>query len=217
MQVFDCTDESARSEGLTAALEAIAADELVVLPTDTGYALGGDAFSSSVARRIRSVKGMEKTAPLQVLISDRSVLDGIAIPASYDAIALADVFWPGPLTLIVPAQPTVTWDIGGHPELVQVRVPKHAVSQELLRSSGPLAVSAARKNGSPIISGVDDVADLAHHVVVFLDSGTITPSLSTIVDCSTSKEVTVLRKGPISVGQIVDVLGYMPRLVVDSG
>ena len=102
MQIFDCTDNDMRREGLSAALGAILAEELVVFPTDTGYALGGDAFSGSVARRIRSIKGMERTAPLQVLISDRSVLGGVA-SASDDAMALADAFWPGPLTLITPS------------------------------------------------------------------------------------------------------------------
>jgi len=213
VQIFDCTDNDMRREGLSAALGAILAEELVVFPTDTGYALGGDAFSSSVARRIRSIKGMERTAPLQVLISDRSVLGGVA-SASDDAMALADAFWPGPLTLITPSQPTVNWEIGGHPKLVQVRVPKHDVGQELLGVSGPLVVSAARNHGSSIIHAADDVTDLAHHVVVFLDSGFITPSLSTIVDCSAG-EVAVLRKGPISVGQIVDVLGYMPGVLAD--
>jgi tRNA threonylcarbamoyl adenosine modification protein (Sua5/YciO/YrdC/YwlC family) len=215
VKVFDCLDLEARAEGLSAALEAISADELVVIPTDTGYALAGDAFSTSVARRIRSVKAMEKNAPLQVLISDKSVLSGIANPASYDALALSDAFWPGPLTLILPAQPTVVWDIGAENSIVQVRVPKNAVAEEILMSTGPLAVSAARNSGSSIITSVDDVTDLEHHVVVFLNAGVITPQLSTIVDCTTSEPVAVIRKGPISVGQIVDVLGYMPRTIVD--
>ena len=210
LEIFDCRDESERSRGIAAAVSATVADHLIVFPTDTCYALGGDAFSIAAARRIRTVKGLHGNAPLQVLIAETGVLSGVAAPASEDAWKLAEAFWPGPLTLIVPASPTIQWDIGGNPGLVQVRVPKYGVAAELLAASGPLVVSAARNSGPPIIESIADLADLQHHVAVSLDSGMIKPeALSTIVDCS-GGEAAILRNGPISIGQLVDVLGYMP-------
>lgn len=213
LEIFDCQEELTRSQGISAAVSATLADHLVVFSTDTSYALGGNAFSVAAARRIRTIKGLPGTAPLQVLIAETAVLRGVAAPASEEAWKLAEAFWPGPLTLIVPTSPTVQWDVGGAPGLVQVRVPKNDVAMKLLAASGPLVVSAARNLRSPIITSIDDFEGLQHHVAVFLDSGIVKPdALSTIVDCS-SGEAAILRRGPISIGQLVDVLGYMPTVL----
>ena len=210
VQIFDCSDEDTRYEGFGVAASTLTSEHLVILPTDTSYALAGYAFSSASVRRIRSIKHMDRDTPLQVLMSHVAVLDGVATLASVEARLLAERFWPGPLTLIVPSSPTIEWDIGGNPGLVQVRVPDHPVATEVLTRTGPLVVSAARYGDMPIIESVADVADLEHHVAVFLDAGVISPTLSTIVNC-TREKVAVLRKGPISIGQLVDVLDYMPE------
>jgi L-threonylcarbamoyladenylate synthase len=217
VQIFDCFDDVTRPKGIAAAVSAVLAQELIILPTDTAYAVAGDAFASSPAHRIRSIKGMDDSAPLQVLISGKQVLDGVASPASDEARKLADAFWPGPLTLIVPTSPSVRWDIGGAPDLVQVRVPAHPVAIELLSQTGPLVASAARSLETDVISGPEVVGygagGLAEAVSVFLNYRTIEPvALSTIVDCS-SAQIAILRKGRISVGQLVDVLGYMPAVL----
>jgi tRNA threonylcarbamoyl adenosine modification protein (Sua5/YciO/YrdC/YwlC family) len=214
VQIFDCLDDVARPKGIAAAVSAVLAQELIILPTDTAYAVAGDAFASGPAHQIRSIKGMDDAAPLQVLISGTQVLDGVASPASQEARKLADAFWPGPLTLIVPSSPSVRWDIGGAPDLVQVRVPAHPIAAELLSQTGPLVASAARGLHTGVIDGAEgageDTAELSAAVSVFLNYSTIQPvALSTIVDCS-SAEIAILRKGRISVGQLVDVLGYMP-------
>jgi L-threonylcarbamoyladenylate synthase len=210
LEIFDCREEPARTHGVNAAASATIAEHLVVFSADTSYALAGDAFSVAAARRIRTIKGLTGNAPLQVLIAETGVLHGVAAAAPEDAWKLAEAFWPGPLTLIVPSSPTVEWDIGGAQGLVQVRVPMNVVAAELLAASGPLVVSAARDYQTQVITGIDDIGSLQHHVAVFLDSGVIKPEgLSTIVDLS-SGEAVILRRGPITTGQIVDVLGYMP-------
>jgi L-threonylcarbamoyladenylate synthase len=217
VQIFDCLDDATRPKGIAAAVSAVLAQELIILPTDTAYAVAGDAFASTPANKIRSLKGLDDAAPLQVLISGKQVLDGVASPASDEARKLADAFWPGPLTLIVPTSPSVHWDIGGAPDLVQVRVPAHPVAAELLSQTGPLVASAARNLATGVVDGVDGIGDgsgeLAEAVSVFLNYRRIEPiALSTIVDCS-SAEIAILRKGRISVGQLVDVLGYMPAVL----
>lgn len=211
--IFDVLEDSERAAGAKAATTAISQEHLVIFPTDTGYALGGDAFSAAATRRIRTIKGMVTDAPLQVLISGVRALEGVAENATDQVRSLADAFWPGPLTLVVPTSRSISWDIGGHPQVVQVRVPDHPVATDLLSRAGPLAVSAARSSNSPIVESVEDVHDLQHHVAMFLNFGAIKQGgFSTIVDC-TSGEAVVLRKGPITVGQLVDVLGYMPRVL----
>jgi len=213
VQIFDCTDQDARSQGIAAAVSAVFSQNLIVIPTDTAYALAGYAFAESPAHAIRSVKGVDEITPLQVLISDKQVLDGVSLNAPESARKLADAFWPGPLTLIVPASPSLRWHIGGDERLVQVRVPGNDVAVELLTRTGPLLASAARSATSAIVEGPDSAADLAGQVSIFLDCGKISPTtLSTIVDCG-GAEATILRKGKISVGQLVDVLGYLPRLI----
>ncbi len=210
MQVFDCLDEEARSQGIAAAVSAIFSQGLIILPTDTSYALAGYAFGEAPANTIRTAKGVAETTPLQVLISNKQVLDGISMQAPDHARLLADAFWPGPMTLIVPASPSLRWHVGGDERFVQVRVPEQDVAIEVLSRTGPLIASAARASSGGIVEGQDSIGELAEHTAVFLDCGTIEPGvLSTVVDC-TGVEATVLRKGKITVGQIVDVLGYMP-------
>ena len=213
MQVFDCLNEETRSQGIAAAVSAIFSQNLVVLPTETSYALAGYAFGEAPAAAIRTAKAIGETTPLQVLIADKQVLDGISMQAPEHARMLADAFWPGPMTLIVPASPSLRWHIGGDERYVQVRVPDQDVAVELLGKTGPLVVSAARPAASEIVEGQSSVGDLEEHTAVFLDCGPIPPGvLSTVVDC-TGGEVTILRKGKITVGQIVDVLGYMPLVL----
>jgi tRNA threonylcarbamoyl adenosine modification protein (Sua5/YciO/YrdC/YwlC family) len=210
VQVFDCLEEETRSAGIAAAVSAIFTQSLVILPTDTSYALTGYAFGEAPASAIRTAKGLTDTAPLQVLISNKQVLDGISMQAPEHARQLADAFWPGPLTLIVPASPSLRWHVGGDERFVQVRVPDQEVAIEVLSRTGPLLASAARSLAGDIVENQESIGDLTDHTGVFLDCGTIEPTvLSTVVDC-TGPEANVLRKGKITVGQIVDVLGYMP-------
>jgi L-threonylcarbamoyladenylate synthase len=212
VQVFDCLEDEAKSQGIAAAVSAIFSQDLIVIPTDTSYALAGYAFGELPAYKIRTAKAIAETTPLQVLISNKTVLDGISMQAPDHARLLAEAFWPGPLTLIVPASPSLRWHIGGDERFVQVRVPEQEVAIEVLSRTGPLIASAARGNASGIVDGAQSIGGLADHTSVFLDAGTIEPGiLSTVVDC-TGPEATVLRKGKITLGQIVDVLGYMPRV-----
>jgi tRNA threonylcarbamoyl adenosine modification protein (Sua5/YciO/YrdC/YwlC family) len=211
LQIFDTVTDADRTAGVSALVSAVSNEHLVIIPTDTGYAVCGDAFSTAATRRIRTVKGMPANAPLQVLIGTVRALEGVAENATAQVRSLAEAFWPGPLTMIVPTSRSLTWDIGGDPRFVQLRVPNHPVAVELLSRTGPLAASSAR-SGSSAVESAEDVGDLEHHVAAFLSAGAIKQEgLSTIVDC-TSDEVAILRKGPITVGQLVDVLGYMPKV-----
>jgi L-threonylcarbamoyladenylate synthase len=213
VQVFDCQEAETRSQGIAAAVSAVFSQQLIVVPTDTSYALAGYAFGEGPAEKIRTAKGFGETTPLQVLISNKTVLDGISMQAPEHARLLAEAFWPGPMTLIVPASPSLRWHVGGDERFVQVRVPDQEVTIEVLSRTGPLLASAARASGTGIVESQDTIGSLDEHTQVFLDYGTIEPVvLSTVVDCS-GPEAAVLRKGKITVGQIVDVLGYMPAVL----
>lgn len=210
MEILDCLDESARPAAVAAALSAVLDEKLIVMPTDTAYALAGYAFAPSPPRQIRAAKGMDPGVPLQVLISGAQALHGVAWPVPEEVAKLVDAFWPGPLTLIVASSPSLQWQIGGRPGVVQVRAPRHPVATELLNATGPLVASAARGANAPIAESAAALGELGANVAVMLDCGPIPAgTLSTIVDC-TGPEAAILRKGQITVGQLVDVLGYLP-------
>lgn len=109
---IDCTDPESLAEGIETAREALARRECVVLPTDTVYGIGADAFSPQAVAVLLAAKGRGRTMPPPVLMGSVDVLDGLAMEVPEPARELAREFWPGALTLIVQSQPTLTWDLG---------------------------------------------------------------------------------------------------------
>src|SRR3954452_4410577 len=140
---FDCADPDARVEGIAAATAAVAEGNLVVLPTDTVYGLGADAFSHDAVARLLLAKGRGRDMPVPVLIGSMRTLDGIATHVPDVARDLVAAFWPGALTVICRQQPSLMWDLGDARGTVAVRMPLHEVALDLLRATGPLAVSSA--------------------------------------------------------------------------
>ena len=123
--------------------------ELVVLPTDTVYGIGADAFDPDAVRRLLAAKGRGRDMPPPVLVSAPTTLDALAVGVPSYARALIDELWPGPLTLVCRQQPSLQWDLGDTRGTVAVRMPDHAVALELLARTGPLAVSSANRTGLP--------------------------------------------------------------------
>jgi tRNA threonylcarbamoyl adenosine modification protein (Sua5/YciO/YrdC/YwlC family) len=202
---FNCTDETQRSEGIAAAQTALAARQCVVMPTDTVYGIAADAFSAQAVATLLAAKGRGRSMPPPVLIPRPQTLDGLATGISAEARALADTFWPGGLTLIFHAQPSLTWDLGDTKGTVAVRMPDDRLALDLLALTGPLAVSSANRTGQAAArTAAEARAQLAESVEVYLedgprpadgpDSGESVPS--TIVDC-TSVPFRIVRQGTI--------------------
>ncbi|PWJ56285.1 translation factor SUA5 [Quadrisphaera granulorum] len=198
---YDCTDPAAREAGLRHARDALARGELVVFPTDTVHGIAADAFDPEAVARLLAAKGRGRAMPPPVLVSDVAVLDGLAAGVPATARALAEAFWPGGLTLVCRAQPSLRWDLGDTGGTVAVRVPNHDLVRELLRSTGPLAVSSANKTGRPAATSAAEAEEqLGDVVAAYLDDGsparTDAPP-STIVD-ATGEQLRVLRRGAVS-------------------
>jgi tRNA threonylcarbamoyl adenosine modification protein (Sua5/YciO/YrdC/YwlC family) len=121
----------------------------VVLPTDTVYGLGTDAFSPSAIAELLAAKGRGRDMPVPVLVGSPRTLDGIATGLSQTARDLIEAFWPGGLTIVATAQPSLRWDLGDTGGTVAVRMPLHPVALEVLQHTGPLAVSSANRTGMP--------------------------------------------------------------------
>ncbi|NEA34661.1 threonylcarbamoyl-AMP synthase [Streptomyces sp. SID13031] len=190
-----------------AAVDAIEAGDLVVLPTDTVYGIAADAFKADAVQRLLDAKGRGRDMPPPVLISVVESLDALATDISDDGRKLCEAFWPGPLTVICHAQASLMWDLGETQGTVALRVPDHENTRELLSRTGPLAVSSANLSGQPAALDVYDAeAQLLDTVAVYLDGGVATGGQpSTIVDL-TGEIPHIVRIGALTVQQIRDLV-----------
>lgn len=205
---FDMAVPAERAEGLDAAVGAVRRGELVVLPTDTVYGLGADAFAPEAVQRLLEAKGRGRDMPVPVLVGSPRTLDGIATGLSDTARALVEAFWPGGLTLVCRAQPSLRWDLGDTGGTVAVRMPLHPVAIELLNQTGPMAVSSANRSGMPPAVSVDEaVEQLGEAVSVYLDGGPAgEPVPSTIIDV-TGAVPRLLRAGALAEHVLREVAG----------
>jgi L-threonylcarbamoyladenylate synthase len=200
---FSCADEEERGRGIEAAVTALRSGKLVVTPTDTVYGLAADAFDPAAVRRLLRVKARGRDKPPPVLVAAATTLDALATRVPALARELVEELWPGPLTLVCRQQPSLTWDLGDNRATVAVRMPDHEVALELLRQTGPLAVSSANRTTEPAATNVDDAEEmLGAAVQVYLDDGPTGGEVpSTILDVTTATP-RVLREGAIELARL---------------
>ena len=205
--VFDCSDPDQRAAGLDAATAAIGRGELVLLPTDTVYGVAADAFTPSAVTGLLAAKNRGRAMPVPVLIGEASTLAGLVVNLPPVANELAQAFWPGGLTLVLEHAPSLAWDLGDAEGTVAVRLPDDEIARDLLRRTGPLAVSSANRSGRPAATTAEEaVEQLGEHAAVVLDGGPRASSAaSTIVDC-TGPTPRVLRVGAIEVDRLEQVV-----------
>jgi tRNA threonylcarbamoyl adenosine modification protein (Sua5/YciO/YrdC/YwlC family) len=208
MDMFDCGDAVTRSTGIASAISALKGGRLVVLPTDTVYGLGADAFNSEAVAALLAAKGRGRNMPVPVLVGSWRTIEGLVYTVPTGARDLIEAFWPGALSLVVRQAPSLSWDLGDANGTVMLRMPLHPVAIELLREVGPMAVSSANMSGQPPAVTADEArAQLGDLVEVYLDAGPAAKqAASTIVDL-TGATPRILRQGPITADQISEVLG----------
>lgn len=219
--VYDCTTESGRAEGLAKAVEAVRDGKVVVLPTDTVYGVGADAFSEDAVAAVLAAKGRGRDMPPPVLVPNVRTVDGLATDVPPWARDLIKEFWPGPLTLVFQAQSSLMWDLGETNGTVALRMPQDEIALELLAEVGPMAVTSANQSGQPPATTITEAAaQLGAAVAVYLDAGKRADNVpSTIVDC-TGERPRVLREGALSEAALATVLDahFPPEPVVaDAG
>ncbi len=201
--VFDCTTPQGLADAIPKVAQGVKEGELVVLPTDTVYGIGADAFLPASVQALLAAKGRGREMPPPVLIADTATLDALAADVPAYARALVEEFWPGPLTIVLHAQHSLSWDLGDTAGTVAVRMPDDPVALALLRAVGPMAVSSANRTGYPASRTVIDAAtQLGAAVTYYLDGGPVRGGLaSTIVDCTGAEPVT-LRRGALGEDEI---------------
>lgn len=194
---------------IAAGAQALAAGRLVAFPTETVYGLGADALDPAAVARIFRAKGRPTDHPLICHVASADELPGLMAAPTPAATALADAFWPGPLTLVVERAAAVPDAVTGGRDTVAVRVPAHPQALALLRAfGGPVAAPSANRFGRPSPTRADDVAaELGDAVDVIIDGGPCEVGIeSTVLDLTTDPPQ-VLRPGRISAEQIAQVLG----------
>jgi len=217
-QRFATDDPTEREAGIANAALAVQRGRLVVLPTDTVYGVGADAFSPAAVTRLLDAKGRGRDMPPPVLVSATTTLDALAVGVPTYARALVEELWPGPLTLVCRQQPSLQWDLGDTRGTVAVRMPDHEVALELLARTGPLAVSSANRSGMPAATDADAAEQmLGDSVEVILDGGTSPGGeASTIVDV-TGEVGRVLRLGAVSLERLNEIVEPVGASIVDGG
>lgn len=207
-RVYDCNLRSERADGIEAAAAAVRSGRVVVLPTDTVYGIGCDAFDGTAVRTLLTAKRRGPDMPVGVLVGSWTTIDGLVTAVPQSARALIEAFWPGELSLVLEHAPSLAWDLGSTHGTVMLRMPLHPVALELLREVGPMAVSSANTSGNPPASDVTQaITQLGGSVAVYLDGGPSgEPVASTIVDL-TGDRPRLLREGGVTAEQIEEVVG----------
>lgn len=220
-KVFDCSVDTELLTGMRLAKVALGRGELVVLPTDTVYGLAADAFSPSGVQKLLDAKGRTAQSPPPVLIANLDTLNALADFVPEVARKLAETFWPGALTIILKAQPGLTWELGETRGTVALRMPDHKIALALLAETGPLAVSSANLTGEPAATTSQQAVDyLGDSVQVYLDAGNSPKGeASTILDLTgitekivdgeivTEGKVRIVRMGALKRAKLKTVVG----------
>ncbi|WP_456786944.1 L-threonylcarbamoyladenylate synthase [Cellulomonas sp. P5_C5] len=205
-RITPASDPTTWGPALDEAVNVLSRGGLVVLPTDTVYGIAADAFTPPAVQALLDAKGRGRQMPPPVLIGDVRTLDGLATDVPAGARALAEAFWPGGLTLIVRAQPSLAWDLGETHGTVALRVPDHETARALLRRTGPLAVSSANRTGSPAAVTAQDAFDqLGESVAVYLDAGDAPGQVASSIVDATGPTLRLVRAGALSLEQLNEV------------
>ncbi|MFC7406312.1 L-threonylcarbamoyladenylate synthase [Georgenia alba] len=206
MSVHDCQDPEQRAAGLDAAVEVLGRGELAVIPTDTVYGIAADAFDADAVAALLAAKGRGRQMPPPVLVGNTAALDGLATEVPDVVRDLVAEFWPGPLTVVLLAQPSLAWDLGDTDGTVALRMPDEEIALELLRRTGPLAVSSANLSGRPAATTAQEaVESFGDAVSLYLDGGPSRGAVASTILDATAERLTVLRHGALSVEQLAAV------------
>ena len=226
-RIYDCSVDTDLLTGMRLAKVSLGRHELVVMPTDTVYGIGCDAFSAKGVEALLAAKGRGPQSPPPVLIPNTQTLHALAERVPDVAVRLAETFWPGALAIVRRAHPSLGWDLGETRGTVALRMPDHKIALALLEEVGPMAVSSANLTGEPAATTCQQAeAYLGSSVSVYLDGGTSPKGeastildLTSIVDTydadgglTTTGTIKIVRRGALRPEQIRSIAGSLLEL-----
>jgi len=201
-------DTQNRNRAISMAYSTIRRGGLVIVPTESQYAVVTDAFSPRGTSLLREYKGLGPQVPLSVLVPNAAAVSGITSSIPHIAKEIMECYWPGELTLLLKAGTTLAWD---HPvgAPIAVRMPVHPFLLELLMTTGPLASSGAQQAGMPRIAQATQLGacEIDSVSVIIAAGDLVSGSGSTVIDC-TGEKPTILREGAIDSQALSDFISY---------
>jgi len=210
-EILKVNEEEVSGRELAPAVEILRAGGLVAFPTETVYGLGADALDEKAAKKIYESKGRPSDNPLIVHIADVKALEDLAVDIPEAAYALAEAYWPGPLTMILKKSDKVPYGTTGGLESVAIRMPSHKLAKKLIEESGLyIAAPSANSSGKPSPTLAEHVVyDLSGRIDMVIDGGKAVIGLeSTIIDL-TSERPCILRPGYITKDMLEKVIGQV--------
>lgn len=208
--IFKLTGDSDQDQAaFQEVISAVRTGQLAVIPTDTSYAVIADVFNPSAIALLRMAKKQTPEVSIPVATATLEMAHGVA-KLSNLASDLANVFWPGPLTLLTRSQPSLTWPISDHRTALSIRVPDSQIVNSVLSATGPVAMTGAQLAGQPAVQIVEQAVEaLGQTVAVYLDAGELSHIVSSVIDATTSN-LRLIRAGAISIGSIRE---YNPNVI----
>lgn len=196
------------SNGLEAAANMLREGQLVAFPTDTFFALGANALDSSAISRLFEAKDRAETNPVPVLLGDISDVESVASQFSAEARALATAFWPGALTIVLPALSVVPDSVTAGTGTVGVRIPGHEIGRKLIQTAGvPVTGTSANLSGLPPCKTAADVLNqLSGRIACAIDSPCGEHSAPSTVVSLQGEDVKIIRQGSVSEREINEAL-----------
>ena len=208
-RIIDIQNEQDWDEAIAAAAAAVSAGEIIIFPTDTVYGIAASAFDADAVAALLAAKGRDRQKPPPVMASNTMVARALTVDFPQYASELAEAFWPGALTMVLPALPTLDWDLGETGGTVALRVPDLPFLQKLLQATGPLAVTSANITGrDPARTAAHADEEFGPEVKHIFDGGPVgSGPVSTIVDC-TGPVPKPLRMGALTMEQLREVTKF---------
>lgn len=204
---FDVTQSDIRDLVLDECARVSETGNLLVIPTDTVYGIAADAFSASAVSALLAAKARGRDMPPPVLVPRAETVFGLVDAVDERMLSLTSRFWPGPLTIIANAQPSLDWDLGDTHGTVAVRMPDDEYALALLARTGPLAVSSANTSGKPAATSADEAAEmLGDDVDIYVDGGVRASGVSSTIVDLTADVPHLVREGPVTIDELREIV-----------
>lgn len=196
---------------LDRARAAVTRGEVICLPTDTVYGIGADPTSPEAITRLLTAKGRTRAMPPPVLVASVDQAMALASQFPRNAGDFIEKYWPGALTLIFPANPSLGWDLGETNGTVAIRMPNHPVALDLLHATGPLAVTSANMTGQPPATSAQEAqAQLGEAIGLYIDDGPSKGGLPSTIVRFSDDGIELLREGAISREELAMIASINP-------
>lgn len=195
---------------MTGAVAALGRGEVIVFPTETLYGLGADALNAAAVEKVFQLKGRQPNNPFPVLVSDRSMLNTLVASLPPLAERLMERFWPGPLTLVLPARNDIPRPLVNSTGGVGVRVSSQPIATQIVKMLGrPVTATSANPSGQPgALTIAQAIIYFAGKIEIFVDGGVLTNQTGSTVAAVNGNKVKIIRAGAIATHELESVLGH---------